>query len=459
MASYRRQPVPLPTLPPPPPAALQLLASRTTDVPTRTSGLLPTFTPFAFGPEPSDEQHEPSHPPLDHASSNLYFTKAESELRRLDDVLDNRATTRKEHLWAYTGSSDGTSEGDDGQMGQMVLLSRHRHFVEAEVKHHDGVLVVVNRGRKGQTEEVALERMPMASRVGMRLLYHGLLGREKLLDSNRVEKILKRWSIREGKRFDSHEHVLRRIEAYIQAYDIDCSQLLEPDLTKYATLNAFFYRKLDPLARPIAAPSDPTVVSSAADCRLTVFPSVKSATKLWIKGQHFTLARLLQDPNLAERLEDGCVAIFRLAPADYHRFHAPFDAVVGQIHHISGDYYTVNSLIVRDKRFDPLAENKRDITVLSAIRAPDHHVPVAFCQIGALLVASIRQTVTPGDVVHRGDELGYFAYGGSTIVLVAPHDSIRWDKDILQNSAGENAEGVQIETLVKMGERIGKWLV
>jgi len=75
---------------------------------------------------------------------------------------------------------------------------------------------------------------------------------------------------------------------------------------------------------------------------------------------------------------------------------------------------------------------------------------VAFVQIGALLVSSIRQTQEPGTVVARGDELGYFAYGGSTIVAVFERDSVEWDEDLLRNSAGDNDLKLPLETMVKV---------
>ncbi|GAA6061752.1 hypothetical protein JCM10212_000732 [Sporobolomyces blumeae] len=301
--------------------------------------------------------------------------------------------------------------------------------------------------------------MPLSSRIGCQLLYHGVLGHEKLLDSKRVEKIFRTWSIREGRRFDSPINPLPRIRRYIKAYHIDLSDLLEPDLARYATLNDFFFRKLRPDARPIASPQDPTIVSSAADCRLTVFESVTAATKLWIKGTHFTLEELLGDSRLAKQMRDGCVAIFRLAPSDYHRYHSPVDGIVGRTKHLSGTYYTVNSLIVRDKRFNPLGQNKRDVTVISTSLPGGGTFPVAFVQVGALLVSSIRQSVPRGAVVRRGDELGYFAYGGSTIVLVTPKDTVEWDADLVANSRGDNDQTLQLETRVKVGERIGRWRV
>ena len=50
----------------------------------------------------------------------------------------------------------------------------------------------------------------------------------------------------------------------------------------------------------------------------------------------------------------------------------------------------------------------------------------------------------------KGDEKGYFEYGGSTIVLIVKKDIIKIDNDILENSNND------IETVVNYGERIGK---
>lgn len=109
-----------------------------------------------------------------------------------------------------------------------------------------------------------------------------------------------------------------------------------------------FCSKLKPDARPIDSPDDPTRLVSAADCRLMVFETVAEATRLWIKGRDFTIGRLLGDAYLdeAERYVGGALAIFRLAPQDYHRFHVPVDGVIGRMTDITGEYYTVNVRVV-----------------------------------------------------------------------------------------------------------------
>lgn len=91
------------------------------------------------------------------------------------------------------------------------------------------------------------------------------------------------------------------------------------------------------------------------------------------------------------------------------------------------------------------------VTLLYHTRVDGVISPIAFVQVGALLVSSIRATVGVGAHVERGDELGYFAYGGSTIVCIFEEGEIEWDRDLLDNSTGQNEIGEPLETMVKVG--------
>lgn len=73
--------------------------------------------------------------------------------------------------------------------------------------------------------------------------------------------------------------------------------------------------------------------------------------------------------------------------------------------------------------------------------------------VGALLVGTIKNTnaAKPGDSVNKGDEMGYFQYGGSTVIAVFPKGDVTWDDDLLTNSEKP------VETIVKMGDHIGKF--
>uniref|UniRef100_A0AAD7XA06 phosphatidylserine decarboxylase n=1 Tax=Trametes cubensis TaxID=1111947 RepID=A0AAD7XA06_9APHY len=315
-------------------------------------------------------------------------------------------------------------------------------------EYHVGNFVIVR-----STGERIFESMPIYPRLGMHLLFYG--GTQiKLLHNRSVETVLKDLSNRQGKIYDSPESV-KSIPSFIQTYSIGLDELEEPDISKYKCFNEFFYRKLKPGVRPVQNADDPSGFCSAADCRLTVFPTLDLAKQLWIKGSNFTIPQLLgvdPDSDQARMFDGASVAVFRLAPQDYHRFHSPLDGVVGDTTDIPGEYYTVNPQAVNEPGFDVFTANKRSVLYMTHAES---NSPVAFVAIGAMLVGSIRWTggAQKGTNVKRGDELGYFAYGGSTIVVLFPQGLIKFDDDLVQNSA------VPIETLVKVGDSLGRSLI
>ncbi|EJD39850.1 hypothetical protein AURDEDRAFT_187226 [Auricularia subglabra TFB-10046 SS5] len=300
------------------------------------------------------------------------------------------------------------------------------------------------------TNEQIFESMPLYARIGMHLLFYGRY-EIRVLHNARIRKLLVEQSIRQGKIYDSTDSdiVVPHIESFIKTYDVDLEQLADPDIKSYKTINEFFSRRLKPGLRPIAAPGDNSVIVSAADCRLTVFSiNVDTAKQFWVKGKNFTIPNLLASKGLAEQFGPSpSLAIFRLAPQDYHRFHSPVSGTFGDIVHTGTDLYTVNPQAVNEQ-LDVFTGNKRDVVVLLTT-VGGVNIPVAFVAIGALLVGAIGWMNNQGDEVRKGDNIGWFQYGGSTCICVFPTGTVTWDNDLLTTS--ETA----LETLVKVGEKIG----
>lgn len=65
------------------------------------------------------------------------------------------------------------------------------------------------------------------------------------------------------------------------------------------------------------------------------------------------------------------------------------------------------------------------------------------------MVGSIGHSVQEGELVRRGDELGYFAFGGSTCILLMENGKVEWDEDLRLNCQAS------LETLVRYGTKIG----
>ncbi|KAK9459893.1 phosphatidylserine decarboxylase-domain-containing protein [Lipomyces oligophaga] len=289
---------------------------------------------------------------------------------------------------------------------------------------------------------ISEERMSPYVRLGIRLLYKGL--RSKEMERKNIRRILASLSIKQGIKYDDPKSA-KSIRPFINFHKLDMSQVLLP-IESFKTFNDFFYRELKPGARPCIAPDNPKIVTSPADCRSVVFDDLTAATNIWVKGKSFSIARLFGSayPDDVESFIGGSFGIFRLAPQDYHRFHIPVDGIMGKPKTIEGAYYTVNPMAIRSE-LDVYGDN---IRVLVPIDSDQFGRVMVVC-VGAMMVGSTVITAKEGQRVCRSDQLGYFKFGGSTILVLFQHDRMNWDSDLTTNSS------TALETLIQVGMSVG----
>lgn len=287
------------------------------------------------------------------------------------------------------------------------------------------------------------EKMNIYVRLGIRVLYKGIRS-SKNMESKRARNMLKSLSVKQGRKYDNVASA-RSIPTFIKFHQLDMDEVLEP-VENFQTFNQFFYRKLKPGARPCDAPNEERIAVSPADCRSTYFPTISKATDIWIKGREFSIGRLLGTayPEYVDKFMNGSLAIFRLAPQDYHRFHVPVSGILGEPRAIEGEYYTVNPMAIRSS-LDVFGENVR---VLVPIQSDAFGLVMVVC-VGAMMVGSTVITAKEGTYVNRTDELGYFQFGGSTLVVLFEPGRLKFDTDLVSNSGGA------LETLVRVGMAIG----
>jgi len=244
-------------------------------------------------------------------------------------------------------------------------------------------------------------------------------------------------SIKQGRKYDDPASA-REIQTFINFHKLDMSEVLRP-VGDFKNFNEFFYRALKPEARPCSAPGNPKIIVSPADSRCVVFNRLEDATKIWVKGRGFSIQGLLGDtyPEDAKRYTNGSLGIFRLAPQDYHRFHVPVDGVMDKPKTIEGEYYTVNPMAIRSA-LDVYGENVRVVVPIDSVA----HGRVMVICVGAMMVGSTVITRRASEKVGRAEELGYFKFGGSTLLVLFEPGKMRFDDDLVENSNGA------VETLV-----------
>lgn len=231
---------------------------------------------------------------------------------------------------------------------------------------------------------------------------------------------------------------------FVVKYDLNVDEFAKSPFA-YASFNDFFYRALKPGARPLAAPDDDRVAVLPADGRHLAFPNVDAATGFYAKGQRFNLAAFLGDEALAREFAGGAMLISRLCPVDYHRFHFPVAGTPGEARLINGWLYSVSPIALR-RNLNYLWENKRMITLVDS----PQFGRVAVCEIGATMVGSIAQSYVTGRAVKKGAEKGLFKFGGSCVITLFAPGSIRFDADLIEQSAAN------LETYALMGQRLGE---
>jgi phosphatidylserine decarboxylase len=231
-----------------------------------------------------------------------------------------------------------------------------------------------------------------------------------------------------------------KIREFIERYHINVDELERP-VESFESFNDFFIRRLRPAARPIDR--TPSHLISIADARLSVHPIRRDAI-VPVKGRLFTLRELLRDA-IADQFTDGLCLIFRLAPVDYHRFCYVDDCLQSPVTVIKGYYRSVSPLAIW-KMLPVFTENQREYCLLKTKNFGD----VIHLDVGATSVGRIVQHHRAGGSFERGEEKGYYEFGGSTSMLLLRSGMVTMDQDITEYSARG------IETIVRYGERIGE---
>ncbi|WP_045821484.1 phosphatidylserine decarboxylase family protein [Williamsia herbipolensis] len=192
----------------------------------------------------------------------------------------------------------------------------------------------------------------------------------------------------------------------------------------FASWNDFFTRTFTPGARPVAAPDDDSVIVSACESTpYRISTDVSLRDSFWVKGQPYSLADLLDNDPSVEVFKGGTVYQAFLSAFNYHRWHSPVAGTIVSTRLVDGTYFSE-----ADGQGDALqptySQSYLAHVSARAIIVIDADNPVigrmAFVAIGMSEVSSclISDDVRPGAHIGKGDELGYFQFGGSTHCLV-----------------------------------------
>ncbi len=261
-------------------------------------------------------------------------------------------------------------------------------------------------------------------------LYNHFLGRVLL------KIVMMRWVTKLCGWYMSSKLSKGRIPKFIEKNHIRMEDYQEEE---YSSFNDFFIRKIKKEKRPM--PKEENLFLAPADSRLTVYPIEEDST-FWIKNSCYTLEELLKDSKLASSFQGGYCFVYRLCVDDYHRYSYIDSGTVVKEKKLKGVLHTVQPIAFQ--KYKVFVENTREYQVLKT----KTFGTIVQMEVGALLVGKICNE--KGKEFSRGDEKGHFCFGGSTVIVLVPKDTVIPDSDILDNSA----KG--IESRVYLFEPVGR---
>jgi len=272
---------------------------------------------------------------------------------------------------------------------------------------------------------------PLFSELAMRFLFE-----------NRVGLWLSRsWLTKSGfsrlyGKLQSTAYSQRKIGKFCEKYNI---QLDDFEEGPFVSFNAFFYRKLKPNRRPF--PQDTQTMGACAEGRVLGFSKASDCNLLNIKNQKVGMPELVGDPDFQM---DGPVLVFRLSPVDYHRFHMMDSAKFESERIIDGDLYTVHPM-AWSQRPEVFFRNRRHVFHFQT----ENFGKIVMIAVGGFCVGRIR---TSGSQVNfgRGDEVGWFEMGGSTVIVCGEPGAFHIDPDILTSSQE------MIESFTCLGDQVAR---
>lgn len=198
----------------------------------------------------------------------------------------------------------------------------------------------------------------------------------------------------------------------------------------WLTFNQFFARELNPGLRPIDSPADNAVVTSPADCTFRAMYSIgpdSTIPEITIKKTHTvaSIEDLLEGSVYRSTFANGTFVHYFLGPYSYHRFHAPVAGVVRECYPLRGLVYL--DVQISGDQFDAPDDSEggyefaqaRGVITIDTTDSPFGDVGVvAVVPVGMCQVSSVNMTATVDNELLKGDEFGYFLFGGSDIIVL-----------------------------------------
>ncbi|WP_103069677.1 phosphatidylserine decarboxylase [Aquimarina sediminis] len=229
-----------------------------------------------------------------------------------------------------------------------------------------------------------------------------------------------------------NEEILESFIKYSPKYRVEDSMVdgKPNNPSGWLTFNQFFARELNPGLRPIENPTDNTIITCPADCTYKQTYAIDADSKIpkiKMKKTHeyASVEKLLEGSQYKDAFANGTFVHYFLGPYSYHRFHTPVAGFIRECYPIQGLVYL--DVHITENQFNAPDQSQggyeftqaRGVITIDTTNSDYGNVGiVAVIPIGMCQVSSVNMIATPNRQCLKGDEFGYFLFGGSDIIVL-----------------------------------------
>ncbi|GAB4013172.1 MAG: phosphatidylserine decarboxylase [Bdellovibrio sp.] len=222
----------------------------------------------------------------------------------------------------------------------------------------------------------------------------------------------------------------KKIPDFIKQFDIKMEDYLPEEgrdtRDPYSSFNQFFIRKFKPGVREF----EKTLTKMPAPCEARYFgyENLNESASIPVKGKYMSAKEVISSTKWGPIFENGPMLLARLCPVDYHRFHYPDNGKTIESFRVPGKLHSVNPIALK-KIPEILSTNERVVSILET----ENFGKLAYVEVGATCVGKIVQS-HKADKFSRGDEKGYFLFGGSTVIVFGERRMWKPIPEIIENT-------------------------
>jgi len=240
----------------------------------------------------------------------------------------------------------------------------------------------------------------------------------------------------------------KKVKPFIKDFNINMDEYLPEEGrdsdSPYSSFNQFFIRRFKDGKRPFVEGEEFPAFSEA---RYFGYDSLSDDETIPVKGKYLSAKALLANEKWSETFADGPCLLARLCPVDYHRFHFPDDGEILDFYPVEGALHSVNPLALK-KVPEIFSINERAVTIFET----KNFGKLAYVEVGAICVGKIVQSREMTGSFERGQEKGYFLFGGSTVIVLGEKGKWKPDEVITEHTKSG------MEVYQKLGTRLGSKL-